>query len=518
MSKEAEVLSRCDIEPIHLIPFIQHSGVLFTFAVNPDELRSQSIYSPTIVQASANTAQHGFGTAETLLGKRAADIFGEEYYKVAELLADTAKAENLRPSATVNIADESCLPSLDSVEKGGGLGEAWWVNVYSAEDQRRYLDNLTLDNPQALKCKSIRVRNKYYSFSCFAANHGVHRILVVEIEPLEVAEIQSLSALHVLEDINETAEELLACEKLEEVYEIIINRCASTLGFDRTMLYKFSEEGYGEVIAEKTSDKVKTQYLGLRFPRSDIPDQARLLLARNVVRSFSGVSKDPVELVPKTVDGMLVDLSDSKLRFHSLIHIKYLKNMGTEASVSCTIVVRGKIWGLLALHHQSEKPLSRADFIKLRSLMSTCGTAIQILEQRSEERTVKEVREVLSKQDASMDPNEHLKYAMDAICRFLRADSVVLMKLTRSEASIVECFGVDVPEDFALEVYKSCENSRAATEEFFSTPSIAKSFPELWQNMTQRFANSYLPAGVMALNCVGFVLLLFRKSQVIKQV
>ncbi|WP_432536403.1 SpoIIE family protein phosphatase [Kineococcus arenarius] len=48
-----------------------------------------------------------------------------------------------------------------------------------------------------------------------------------------------------------------------------------------------------------------------------------------------------------------MDLSHSVLRSVSPIHVEYLKNMGVAASMSVSLVVEGRLWGLVACHHCS---------------------------------------------------------------------------------------------------------------------------------------------------------------------
>src|SRR3712207_4895733 len=43
------------------------------------------------------------------------------------------------------------------------------------------------------------------------------------------------------------------------------------------------------------------------------------------------------------------------LRSVSPIHIEYLKNMGVDASMSVSILVEGRLWGLFACHHYSPR-------------------------------------------------------------------------------------------------------------------------------------------------------------------
>ncbi|MDO7843523.1 HWE histidine kinase domain-containing protein [Sphingomonas immobilis] len=127
------------------------------------------------------------------------------------------------------------------------------------------------------------------------------------------------------------------------------------LGYDRVMVYKFAESGSGAVVAEACKSGIGS-FLGLNYPASDIPRQARELYKRNLVRVIRDVNSEPVGIVPE-VDavGKRIDLSLSILRSVSPIHIEYLKNMGVGASLSISIVVDGELWGLFACHNYSPR-------------------------------------------------------------------------------------------------------------------------------------------------------------------
>jgi light-regulated signal transduction histidine kinase (bacteriophytochrome) len=58
------------------------------------------------------------------------------------------------------------------------------------------------------------------------------------------------------------------------------------LGYDRVMVYRFSPEGAGEVIAEACKPGIGS-FKGLHYPASDIPKQARELYRRNCCASFA---------------------------------------------------------------------------------------------------------------------------------------------------------------------------------------------------------------------------------------
>jgi light-regulated signal transduction histidine kinase (bacteriophytochrome) len=125
------------------------------------------------------------------------------------------------------------------------------------------------------------------------------------------------------------------------------------IGFDRVMVYRFAADGSGEVVAEATKAGIGT-FMGLRYPASDIPVQARELYKRNMLRMICDVHAQPSPIIPqRDALGQPLDLSLSMLRSVSPIHIEYLKNMGVRASLSISILVEGKLWGLFACHHYS---------------------------------------------------------------------------------------------------------------------------------------------------------------------
>ena len=129
-------------------------------------------------------------------------------------------------------------------------------------------------------------------------------------------------------------------------------------GFDRVMVYRFHPDGSGEVIAEVAGAGLEP-FLGLHYPASDIPRQARILYQRNWLRIIADVDARPAVLAATaTHSAELLDLSMSVLRSVSPIHIEYLRNMGVGASMSVSILRDGKLWGLFACHHYSPRHIS----------------------------------------------------------------------------------------------------------------------------------------------------------------
>src|SRR5690606_38985680 len=127
-------------------------------------------------------------------------------------------------------------------------------------------------------------------------------------------------------------------------------------GYDRVMVYRFLPDYSGEVVAEALAGDLAS-YDGLRYPASDIPPQARALYLRNRVRVIPDVDAEPQPLMQSPeLDGP-IDMSFDVLRAVSPVHLQYLRNMGVAASMSISLVVDGRLSGLVACHHGSPRPV-----------------------------------------------------------------------------------------------------------------------------------------------------------------
>ncbi len=143
--------------------------------------------------------------------------------------------------------------------------------------------------------------------------------------------------------------------KMDQTLQKIAEHVKTLIDFDKVMIYRFAEDWHGEVIAEVKNDDDTQEFLGLHFPASDIPEQARALYVKNVVRIIADVQATVSPLEPVLVAGQPVDLGKSVLRAVSPVHIQYLKNMGIGASFSISIIIDKKLWGLISCHNYSAK-------------------------------------------------------------------------------------------------------------------------------------------------------------------
>ncbi|WP_425049411.1 HWE histidine kinase domain-containing protein [Psychromarinibacter sp. S121] len=140
---------------------------------------------------------------------------------------------------------------------------------------------------------------------------------------------------------------------VEEMAHDAARGLKALIGIDRVMVYRFEEDDSGTVIAEAREPQLES-YLGLHYPASDIPKQARELYTRSPLRLIADVNDTPSPVVPAVgPDGKPLDLSLAATRAVSPIHLEYLRNMGVGASLSVSILRRGKLWGLFACHHYS---------------------------------------------------------------------------------------------------------------------------------------------------------------------
>lgn len=175
-------------------------------------------------------------------------------------------------------------------------------------------------------------------------------VLLVELE-IAYGE-RPFSFPNTYQAVRGAVEELNRASTLPELYDTAARAVRELTGFDRVMVYRYDEEYNGEVVAESKRHDLNS-FLGLHYPSTDIPAQARALYEKNWIRLISDVDYTPAPLVPGVdpASGTPLDLTFATLRSVSPIHIEYLQNMGVHASMSISLLRQGRLWGLIACHH-----------------------------------------------------------------------------------------------------------------------------------------------------------------------
>ena len=217
------------------------------------------------------------------------------------------------------------------------------------------------------------------------------------------------------------------------------------MGFERVLVYRFDPSWAGEVIAEVSTVECEN-FLGLRFPATDIPASARALYLKSKSRCISDTKMIPVPLIidPK-LSAFDIDLSECVLRSSSSIHIRYLHNMGLRSSFSIPIVVNQSLWGLVSCHHFSgakHPSLTERQSCELSARLFTA----KVLEMTEESRSREQVRvaDLVSEVGKGRSSNESF---FDTIAKF--PDGLF---------ALVECDGVLVRYEGKVQAFGSTPN------------------------------------------------------------
>jgi light-regulated signal transduction histidine kinase (bacteriophytochrome)/ActR/RegA family two-component response regulator len=176
--------------------------------------------------------------------------------------------------------------------------------------------------------------------------------IVVDIEPLDMRPGHAPPVV-LVQSVLDTFKHATS---YNELCGLAVDGLKAITGYDRVMAYRFGVDGHGEVVAEAIEPGLNS-YLGLTYPASDIPAQARRQFVRQRVGAVADAAYTPVPLLahPSLDDGAPLDLTHSTLRSVSPVHREYMRNMGTVASLTIGLVHRNELWGMLMCHHGSPR-------------------------------------------------------------------------------------------------------------------------------------------------------------------
>ncbi|MCW2240257.1 ATP-binding protein [Azospirillum canadense] len=306
-------LNACSREPIHIPGSIQPHGLLLALSDGADGAAF------TLTQASANAGPALCMAVEDALGRPVDEVVCAE---LSGPLADFLATRGF-PSRPVPVG-LTALPAIGMVQ----------ILAHAAEDGT----------------------------------------VVVELERLTDEATSRLD--HVYPRMRETIERLDALNAPEDILACAAQEVRALTGFDRVLVYRFDADWHGTVVAEDGNGRLPS-YLDLRFPATDIPAQARELYRLNRQRLIPDSGYTPVPVLPglNPRTGQPLDLSFSVLRSVSPVHVEYMRNMETASSMSVSILLHGRLWGLISCHHRDPLQVSYA-------LRSACDLIAQILSVR----------------------------------------------------------------------------------------------------------------------------------------
>lgn len=213
-------------------------------------------------------------------------------------------------------------------------------------------------------------------FDC--AIHASGDAIIIEFEPHASAEFGNHLA-----NVPPLISKLSTASSTQGLCTMAAGLVREMLGYDRVMIYRFHRDDSGEVVAEDKREDLDP-YLGLRYPSTDIPKQARQLFLRNRFRIIADMDMEPAPIEPApSRDNPPLDMSMSVLRSHSRVHVQYMKNMGVGASLGISIVRQGKLWGMISCHHCTPKmvPFSLRSVAEMLSHMFSMTLDRLLIEQ-----------------------------------------------------------------------------------------------------------------------------------------
>lgn len=262
-----------------------------------------------------------------------------------------------------------------------------------------------------------------------AVVHRSGELVVVELEPAGLPTYRDYGA-----DTHQALLQLQAADSMPELLDEAVQVVRRITGYDRVMVYRFDQDGHGQIVAEDRLASLEP-FLGLHYPASDIPAQARRLYVANPLRIIADIGYRPAGLIaaPETTPAGPLDMTFSTLRSVSPIHVEYLRNMGVGASMSVSLVHGDKLWGLIACHHYGAKLVPYPVRMTCELVGQMLSTLILSL-QRSEE---------LRRQELLTDRRARL------LERLSRADYVAvgLTEMAEDFLGLVDASGAAIIED-----------------------------------------------------------------------
>lgn len=236
---------------------------------------------------------------------------------------------------------------------------------------------------------------------------------------------EGFSASEALRSLTFLMQSVEACKTEQALFDITVRLLRMLSGYDRVMVYKYDRDWNGEVLAEDLRRRMEP-FLGLRFPHWDIPAQARAMMEKVPVRFIFDVDQEPVPLLAHNSEMPPLDISLGHTRGVSEVHMQYLRNMGSMATMTLSLIVDGALWGIVSFHNQTPHiPPSG-----LREILVNFGqvfsTKLQVLRQNSLLGQVADVDALKDQVLSDLGNRDEFESFGASILEILNADGMVL--------------------------------------------------------------------------------------------
>ncbi len=238
----------------------------------------------------------------------------------------------------------------------------------------------------------IFIDGKYYHFSVYRSD----AYIFLEFEEVIINPDKRISNKY---------DNFYIIDNEQELWDHLLETLSKVVNYDRMMIYKFMMDGSGKVIAEKKNEDMES-FLGLHYPESDIPKQARQLYLKKRKRIFSNVYADTVPILSKKEEN--IDLTFSASRAMSPVHAQYLKNSGVASSFSVSIIIDDHLWGLVTCQNIKPKHIDLEDRVQAGIFTALAANAYSSFKSKSELNYRLELNEKLSQLKTKFLKHNHL--------------------------------------------------------------------------------------------------------------
>jgi chemotaxis family two-component system sensor kinase Cph1 len=250
---------------------------------------------------------------------------------------------------TIDFCSEN-IQSFLGISHAQVLGKSF-SEIFGAGTEKEIFDYIQADVAQTVFPLSVSLYDKLFQISIHQS--GDLYVLEAEIQPEAKEKLADvyMQIMQFVTQMNNTT-------SLKDLCALVAEGTRKITGYDRVMIYRFDDQYNGEVYAESSRTDLEA-FLGLHYPHTDIPAQARELYMRNDIRLIVDIDYEPVPIYTiDDADSKNLDLSLSVLRSTSPIHVEYLKNIGVGATLTISLIHDNRLWGLIACHHYSSKYIS----------------------------------------------------------------------------------------------------------------------------------------------------------------
>ncbi len=243
-----------------------------------------------------------------------------------------------------------------------------------------------------LRCRSRRV-------DTICLTHAQAEYLILEFFATSEAEGSNFSFINMFRQVKYITAALETAATKAELCAVAARELKEFSGFDKVLIYRFDEDWNGAVVAEVKEEGMES-YMGLKFPASDIPKQARQMYIRNAYRLIPNRQYEPVRIYPvlNPLTNAFLDMSDCEIRGVAAVHLEYMKNMEINASMSTRILLNGDhLWGLISCHHREAKWMDFESCSVFEMVSASISARMELLLQKQEFSLSAGLQEMLTK-------------------------------------------------------------------------------------------------------------------------